>query len=351
MGTKLKEDERSKYGGSAYDQQFFTDDELRKAAEIRAAAEAGETSWQSAHDYVEGIRNKYGYSGGTDGSQYSAVVQPQKVSTVETPNYVSRYQDTIDQLRSQIMNRDPFSYDYQKDPGYQAYAKEYVREGRRATEDTLGQLAAMTGGMPSTAAVTAAQQAGDYYNSKLADSIPALRELAYQMYQAEGNQMNNNLNTLLQLESMDYGKYQDQLAQANYLNELALNANNNAVDQARQRVDNYLAMGGSLAGLDKNILAQSGYSQSELSAMESYYKNQLQAKNAVKAAVKTPQKEEEVDDSDATIANQHGDSWVYIPGHGRFSYAELEALVDKGDVIETYDKTTNSYSYKWKSNR
>ena len=43
----------------------------------------------------------------------------------------------------------------------------------------------MTGGMPSTAAVNAASQAQDYYNAKMADKIPELYTLAYQMYADE----------------------------------------------------------------------------------------------------------------------------------------------------------------------
>ena len=62
---------REEYGGSVYDQQYFTDDELRSAAEIRAAAQEGRTSWDDAHKYVENIRGKYGYSGGGDGASYA----------------------------------------------------------------------------------------------------------------------------------------------------------------------------------------------------------------------------------------------------------------------------------------
>ena len=76
----------------------------------------------------------------------------------------------------------PFTWDAESDPAYQAYRKAYAREGRRAGEDTLGQYAAMTGGVPSTAAVTAAQQASDYYASRLADRVPELYRLAYSMY-------------------------------------------------------------------------------------------------------------------------------------------------------------------------
>ena len=78
----------------------------------------------------------------------------------------------------------PFTYDVAADPVYQAYKKEYTREGRRAAEDTLGSYAAMTGGVPSTAAVTASQQAGDYYAAQLADKVPELYKLASDMYDA-----------------------------------------------------------------------------------------------------------------------------------------------------------------------
>lgn len=63
-------EDRSQYGGSVYDQQYMTTAELKSAAAIREAAEAGETTWKEAHDYVESLRSNYGYSGSTDGSAY-----------------------------------------------------------------------------------------------------------------------------------------------------------------------------------------------------------------------------------------------------------------------------------------
>lgn len=62
--------DRSGLTGSVYDKTYFTDSELKAADSLRKAAEAGETSWKEAHDFVETIRNSYGYTGGTDGSKY-----------------------------------------------------------------------------------------------------------------------------------------------------------------------------------------------------------------------------------------------------------------------------------------
>ena len=62
--------ERAALGGSIYDLQSFTDEQLAAANDIREAAKEGKTTWSEAHDFVESIRKEYGYSGGQDGSKY-----------------------------------------------------------------------------------------------------------------------------------------------------------------------------------------------------------------------------------------------------------------------------------------
>lgn len=96
----------------------------------------------------------------------------------------SEYQPLRDEYTRRAAEME-WDYDPNTDPVFQAYQKQYRREGQRATEDTLGRYAAMTGGMPSTAAVTAASQAGDYYASQLSDKIPQLYQDAYNRYLQE----------------------------------------------------------------------------------------------------------------------------------------------------------------------
>ena len=240
--TRDEEFDRASYGGSAYDQQYFSDDELMATAAIRAAAEAGDTDWGSAHDYVEAIRKKYGYSGGEDGSKYVALEtsggegggkqtaspapsasQPSPSSPASMPSftyesapeYVSQYQDQINALAAEILGREEFSYDHNADPIYSSYKKTYTREGQRAMEDAMGQYASMTGGMPSTAAMMAGQQANNYYMGQMADKIPELYQLAYSMYQDEGNAQRANLDMLMSQEQNAYNKYLAQLDQYN----------------------------------------------------------------------------------------------------------------------------------------
>lgn len=82
-------------------------------------------------------------------------------------------------------------------------------------QDTLGQVSARTGGLASSYAASAATQANDYYMQQLSDKIPQLQQLAYSMYQDEGNTLRANLDMLLALEQGDYGRYQDLLGQYN----------------------------------------------------------------------------------------------------------------------------------------
>lgn len=199
-----------------------------------ATAAGNQAGAQAAHDAAEALRAKYSYSGGTDGSEYnpwgdsrdkqwqsSSASRPKRTDSIEpftyesAPTYTNKYQDQIDELLGEILNRPAFEYDPETDPRYGAYKKEYAREGQRATADTMGQMAAMTGGMPSTAAVTASQQAGDYYAAQMADKIPELYQLAYAMYQDEGDSMRLNMDMLTALEQGDYNKYLNLLNQYN----------------------------------------------------------------------------------------------------------------------------------------
>ena len=82
-------------------------------------------------------------------------------------------------------------------------------------QDVLAQVSARTGGLASSYASTASQQTYDNYMQALADKVPELYQLAYSMYQDEGNQLRANLEMLTALESGDYGRYQDLLAQYN----------------------------------------------------------------------------------------------------------------------------------------
>lgn len=122
--------------------------------------------------------------------------------------YNSKYSGKTDKLLEEILSRDDFSYDVAKDPMYKQYAKMYQREGDRAMRDTLAEVAMGAGGMNSYA-VTAAQQAQNYYNSQLNDRIPELYQLAYDMYLADKESKIQDLGILQNMDATQYARYRD----------------------------------------------------------------------------------------------------------------------------------------------
>jgi hypothetical protein len=192
----------------------------------KAYAEGDKAGQQAAHDAAEKIRAKYDYSGGVDGSEYIKLgtgASPAKADTswldkLGDSNYNYDQSGQISAKLDALLNRTPFSYDAASDPLYQQYRKQYTREADRSAEDVLGKTAVMTGGMPSTAAVAASQQASDYQMSQMTDKIPELQQLAYSMYQDKLSGDRADLNTLIGLEDNNYNRW---LADRNYLYQLA----------------------------------------------------------------------------------------------------------------------------------
>ena len=215
-----------------YKNQYYTAKSLNDQAGMDAA-----------HQAAEMIRQQAGYSGGTDGSEYNKLnttvgaptfsfdlnSQPTYTSQYSTridqmlnellnrdnfsydvaaPTYTDNYTGRINDLMGQIENRDPFSYEAAADPLYQQYQTQYQREGNRSMNDTLAAAASNAGGMNSYA-VTAAQQANDYYATKLNDKIPELAQLAYEMYMQDFDQDVTELNLLRGLGETEYNRYRD----------------------------------------------------------------------------------------------------------------------------------------------
>ena len=127
------------------------------------------------------------------------------------PTYTSQYDARIDQMLNDILNRDAFSYNAENDPLYQQYRAQYNREGNRAMNDTLAAAAADAGGMNSYA-ITAAQQANNYYASQLGDKIPELYQLAYEMYLQDIDNQVRDLGLLQEMDNTQYNRYRDTMS-------------------------------------------------------------------------------------------------------------------------------------------
>lgn len=157
------------------------------------------------------------------------------VATSATPGYTSQYAAQIGQvmdkinnygdftysgenqykaLLDSIANQQPFSYDLESDPMWSAARKSALREADRAAADTLASVSASSGGKPSSYAVTAAQQAGNYFTGQLSDLIPTLQQNSYERYLSD---LTNKLNSLSAMEGDRAFNYQDWLNRYNML--------------------------------------------------------------------------------------------------------------------------------------
>lgn len=81
--------------------------------------------------------------------------------------------------RANAMN---FHYNPQQDPLYKNIKNNYQKSVGDVIDNTMGSYAGMTGGMPSSYAVSAAATAGNQHMQKADDMIPELYQLAYGKY-------------------------------------------------------------------------------------------------------------------------------------------------------------------------
>ena len=155
--------------------------------------------YAAARDYIDSCNSYNGYTGGSSAQR----------TTSTASSYTDPYADRLESALERLEAREPFSYNPEDDPAYQAYRTAYRREGDRAAKNSLGDAAALTGGQASTAAVVAASQARDTYNSKLGDVVPQLYEMAWQMYQGEQNSLLSEIETLANLSASAYAQNLD----------------------------------------------------------------------------------------------------------------------------------------------
>ena len=129
------------------------------------------------------------------------------LKTPKNTTYKSAYSSAIDDLVSKAINRKPFKYNPATDEAYKAYARQYTMLGDQAAQNTLADVAAQTGGMPSSYAVTAANQQRSDYNQQLTNQIPSLMEAAYSKYKDEQNNLLANMSMMQDLDNAAFNRF------------------------------------------------------------------------------------------------------------------------------------------------
>lgn len=420
-----------------------------------------------ANEAANQLRSSYGnYMGGSDGgSYYSQGKIPGQIDAIldqinnygsftfdqEAPVYDNQYAEQQQALLDAILNREDFSWSKETDPQWSSYKKSYLREGDRATANALAQASAASGGRASTAAITAATQAGDYYATQLNDIIPTLYQQAYDRYLNEYSMMLQDLGAVNTQEQLDYAKYLDQLTQYNtdrnfaydtylgdfnilqgqlsslqgqddvdygrFMDRINLGIQRDETEYqrgqqeqalAQAQVDAILSAGGTPSA---ELIGASGYTNEYVQALEDAYRKaeaertsassgsgssgsgrvtsggggtgynngglttsqiiQMQEALGVTADGKWGPATQAAAgglsadeawaimsggsagtgtdaeaDVGASVTNQTGDGWIRVAGYSRITWQELKAMVNRGEIIETYNPETGKYSYR-----
>lgn len=168
----------------------------------------------------------------------------------------NKYTSSIDNLVNQILNG---SYqNYLQSDEYNALAQQYNSNGQRAMKDTLAEVSNRTGGLASSYATTASNQAYNNY-------MEALNQASLSAYNQQQNSLMNKLNLLQSLDDVAYSRSRDTLADERYADELAYSRNQDEYSKLLANAQ-ILANYGDFSGYQAL-----GYTPSQITAMQNAY--------------------------------------------------------------------------------
>lgn len=155
---------------------------------------------------------QFAYDPATDTAYQQALAALQQAQQ-SMPSYQASYDQQLQNVYDQIVNRKPFQYNVNEDALYQQYRDQYAQMGQMAMMNTMGQAAGLTGGYGNSYAQAAGQQAYQGYLQQLNEVVPELYGMARQSYDQEGQDLMNQYAMLGDMADTEYGRYMDQLNQ------------------------------------------------------------------------------------------------------------------------------------------
>lgn len=114
------------------------------------------------------------------------------------------YTDRFNEALNNYLNREEFEYDVDNDQLFQQALASAMRSGKSAMQDTIGQASALTGGYGSTYATSAGNQAYNAFIEDAYNNLPEYYQMALEAYQAEGQEMYNQVALLGDADANEY---------------------------------------------------------------------------------------------------------------------------------------------------
>jgi len=153
------------------------------------------------------------------------------------PEKDDSFEEDVRNLLARVSAKDNFEYDLEEDEAYQTVKSQIANEAQRASTDVIANIGASSGGK-SSYAVSAAMQAANNANAKLAEQIPKFYEIAYKRYQDSRSNDVKALEMALSAAEYKQDEYAKDMEQYNRDRSFAAESYENAIDRMEKEDKN-----------------------------------------------------------------------------------------------------------------
>ena len=154
----------------------------------------------------------------------------------------SKYEEQLDTLVQDLINRPAFKYNVEEDALFQQMLASSKQAGEKAMEDTIARSSALTGGYASSWAQTAGQQTYDQYLQDAYNQLPQYYQLALTAHQMEGEELMRKYSLLSEEDQKAFDRIMSEIG-------LATDAYDRLYAQDRTKYEDSVALAQQLAAM------------------------------------------------------------------------------------------------------
>ena len=260
----------------------------------------------------------------------------------------SKYEEQLDTLVQDLINRPAFKYNVEEDALFQQMLASSKQAGEKAMEDTIARSSALTGGYASSWAQTAGQQTYDQYLQDAYNQLPQYYQLALNAHNMELDDLARQYSMLSEMDQKEFDRLITEIG-------LAQDMYNTLYSQDRQSYEDRVGNAQQLAG----ILNSDYWNQSNMDFSKEqfeYQKQQDAISNARSAAAAAAAKADDFQDTMGSAlsgileAKKEGGTALvsYLNGiKNSFSSAEWNALLSQAGITSDYENVYGKSTQKW----
>ena len=186
-------------------------EELKKRQQEQAPAEQPqqETGLRGVSTNTQQQLNNYNQGYKPSEAVQTAQQNMQTVQQQKPQSFTSKYGAQLDNILAQIQGTQPFKYEFNSDGLFKSYADLFTQQAKQASQNAMGQAAALTGGYGNSYAQAAGNQAYQQAILPLYDRGMELAQMARANYDKDRGDLYNQLGALQGMDESEYGRYRD----------------------------------------------------------------------------------------------------------------------------------------------